>query len=157
MTDREWDGSNRGVHLAHCNRGEYLGVCKYGYFDCPAQGEPPATAPQWLFPVEWERPQGITEKGLNWWQSVRRFDGQEYLVGPDGCAWRYPELAAYLDAFETWAHADHNAATRLRIAEVALRAIEEMTREGGTYIAAYDLAADVNDIALDALKGSSHE
>ena len=157
MTDREWDGSNRGVHLAHCNRGEYLGVCKYGYFDCPAQGEPPATAPQWLFPVEWERPQGITEKGLNWWQSVRRFDGQEYLVGPDGCAWRYPELAAYLDAFETWAHADHNAASRLRIAEDALEFISNHGPSSRWNVVTADDLAEIAQEARDALKGSSHE
>lgn len=34
--DRKWDGSNRAVHLAHCNQGEYVGICKYGYEDCPA-------------------------------------------------------------------------------------------------------------------------
>jgi hypothetical protein len=25
-----------GVHMTHCNMGEYVGVCKYGELDCPA-------------------------------------------------------------------------------------------------------------------------
>lgn len=27
---------SEGVHLEHCNRGEYVGSCKYGYALCPA-------------------------------------------------------------------------------------------------------------------------
>lgn len=34
-----------GVHMAHCNRGEYLGSCKYGEADCPATTSP-ASMPQ---------------------------------------------------------------------------------------------------------------
>lgn len=28
------------VHMAHCNQGEWLGVCKYGAYDCPALSAP---------------------------------------------------------------------------------------------------------------------
>jgi len=26
----------KNVHIAHCNQGEYLGICKYGDLECPA-------------------------------------------------------------------------------------------------------------------------
>ncbi|NHR04411.1 hypothetical protein HA052_04300 [Chromobacterium haemolyticum] len=31
------DEHEKGVHLEHCNQGEYVGSCKYGDDGCPAQ------------------------------------------------------------------------------------------------------------------------
>lgn len=36
---RQMDGGKSGqvgVHMTHCNQGEYLGGCKYGELNCPA-------------------------------------------------------------------------------------------------------------------------
>ncbi len=30
------ENGNIGVHMSHCNQGEYEGSCKYGDTDCPA-------------------------------------------------------------------------------------------------------------------------
>jgi hypothetical protein len=46
----------------------------------------------------WSRPPGITEAGLPPWLYAIAFDGREYIVGPDGKAWHYPELSEYLCA-----------------------------------------------------------
>lgn len=36
MSNKEIPEEKKGVHLSHCNQGEYLGSCKYGYEVCPA-------------------------------------------------------------------------------------------------------------------------
>jgi hypothetical protein len=48
------------VHMAHCNQGEWEGVCKYGACDCPALAAPPPQTchckdrPANECPGEWE-------------------------------------------------------------------------------------------------------
>ncbi len=34
--ERDMEANGIGVHLSHCNQGEYMGDCKYGDANCPA-------------------------------------------------------------------------------------------------------------------------
>ncbi len=36
MSERNMKDMVAGVHLSHCNQGEYVGSCKFGADDCPA-------------------------------------------------------------------------------------------------------------------------
>lgn len=44
---------NVAVHLAHCNQGEWEGVCKYGDDDCPALTAPQPAQQPVQEPVAW--------------------------------------------------------------------------------------------------------
>jgi hypothetical protein len=65
-----------GVHLSHCDQGEYLGVCKYGDPDCPAISGKRVAESQTTEPLH-------ICMNCRWW--AKRQDGVGW------CDFRYPQ------------------------------------------------------------------
>ena len=111
--DRQWDGSNREIHLAHCNQGEYVGICKYGYDSRPAitQGEPPATAGEWHI-YRYSNPNDGSEAPYEDLYICLCEDGKSCELPNERFIDVYAEDYAEKVAITDQIVADHNAASR---------------------------------------------
>jgi hypothetical protein len=73
--------SDRGVHEAHCNQGDYLGSCKYGDEDCPMKGTIPVLDRPCTLSVLWAGQLSYEEIGkMNSVEEALIFLNHEFAV-----------------------------------------------------------------------------